>query len=376
MILPPNAPTAPDTERERERRRSEHRALGFLALAALAVIAWVSRPIGVGMFIGALTAFILQPLYAWLCIKVRHPRIAQVICVFLTGVVVLAVIVGTITVLVARGTVLGLRLLETLQPGGELRAYVEALRHKLALFGLFGTTHFIDQLRDAASRVATYVGGIATALAGETFHVMLALFFVLLTTSFVLANGAEVESAVENLSPLSLNHTRALLAQIRYVGRATLLGSVVTGLTQGLLAGLVYLACGVPEAVFFGVATAVASLFPGVGTLLVWVPAGAYLIATGHVARGVIELVASAVFVVGFCDYLLRPMLVGGEKMPALLTFAALFGGLEAFGLVGLLLGPLLMSVAVAVLRLYREDVLEDARLNDSAQATSEPPAV
>jgi len=109
----------------------------------------------------------------------------------------------------------------------------------------------------------------------------------------------------------------------------------------------------VPEPLFFGIATALASLIPGVGTLLVWVPAGLYLFAIGHPAKAIIELVWGALLVVGLSDYLIRPRLVGDEAMPALMVFIALFGGLKALGLPGLIVGPVVMALAVAVLRLY-----------------------
>jgi predicted PurR-regulated permease PerM len=67
-------------------------------------------------------------------------------------------------------------------------------------------------------------------------------------------------------------------------------------------------------------------------------------------------LVLSALLVVGLCDYVLRPRLVGRETMPAVLTFAALFGGVQVLGLIGLLVGPLIMAVGVALLRLYAKD--------------------
>jgi len=87
------------------------------------------------------------------------------------------------------------------------------------------------------------------------------------------------------------------------------------------------------------------------------VPAGVFLLGTGHLVGGVLELIYSGAIVVGFSDYILRPRLVGGQsEMPALLTFVSLFGGVEVFGLIGLILGPLLMSIAVALLRIYAQE--------------------
>ena len=133
----------------------------------------------------------------------------------------------------------------------------------------------------------------------------------------------------------------------------TVSGTVVTGLAQGLIAALGFWITGVPEPLFFGIATALASLIPAVGTLLVWVPAGLYLFAIDHPAKAIIELVWGALLVVGLSDYLIRPRLVGDAAMPALIVFIALFGGLKTLGLPGLIVGPVVMALAVAVLRLY-----------------------
>ena len=95
---------------------------------------------------------------------------------------------------------------------------------------------------------------------------------------------------------------------------------------------------------------------PAVGTLLVWVPAGLYLLAAGSPIAAAVELTWGALVVVAFTDYVVRPRLVGDEGMPAILTFLGLFGGLEVLGLPGLIAGPVLMALAVAVLRLYARE--------------------
>jgi predicted PurR-regulated permease PerM len=93
---------------------------------------------------------------------------------------------------------------------------------------------------------------------------------------------------------------------------------------------------------------------PAVGVLLVIVPVSGWLAITGHPGHAVIALVWGMVFVVGTCDYVIRPRLMRGHnKTPALVTFAALFGGIEVFGIQGLILGPVMIAVAFAVLRLY-----------------------
>ena len=91
--------------------------------------------------------------------------------------------------------------------------------------------------------------------------------------------------------------------------------------------------------------------------MLIWVPAGIVLLLTHHALGGVIELAWGGLVIVGVSDYVIRPRLVGGETdTPAIVTFAALFGGVEAFGLKGLILGPMLLSLALAVLKLYARE--------------------
>jgi len=97
-------------------------------------------------------------------------------------------------------------------------------------------------------------------------------------------------------------------------------------------------------------------------SVLVWVPVAIFLFVTGHPTRGFIELVWCSLTVIALSDYVIRPRLVGDDETPEILTFIALFGGLELFGLSGLVVGPILMSVAVATLRLYVRETADDER--------------
>lgn len=99
------------------------------------------------------------------------------------------------------------------------------------------------------------------------------------------------------------------------------------------------------------------SVVPAIGTTLVWAPIGVYLIATGHVGAGVADLVWGAFIVVTLSDGLLRPKLVGERSnMGVLPALIGLFGGVELFGFIGLLLGPTLVGMSLAVLRLYAQE--------------------
>jgi predicted PurR-regulated permease PerM len=335
------------------------RALGWLAVAAAASIVWLMRPFVSALLLGALMAFTLEPVYAALARYTRTPFLASLATVLVSGAVVGGALGGFVSVFVMRAVGVASSVREGLRPGGVLGGRVDAISTWLGHMGI-STSSLSERLEAGAGEIASQSARIATALASGTFAALLGLFFAVLAMHLVLLHWPRMVTEAVRVSPLQPEHTRALLNEFRRVGRQTVAGTVVTGLAQGLLATIGYWIGGVPLPIFFGIATALASLIPAVGTLLIWIPAGVYLIAIDHPARAVIELSWGALMVVGFSDYVIRPRMVGDAAMPTLLVFVALFGGLEAFGLSGLILGPVLMAVAVAVLRLYAHDNQRD----------------
>jgi predicted PurR-regulated permease PerM len=304
-------------------------------------------------------AFTLEPVYTVLARRTRRPFLASLTTVLVSGAVVGGALAAFVSVFVMRAVGVASSVREGLRPGGVLSGRVDAVSGWLAHLGV-STSSLSERLEAGAGEIASQSARIATVLASETFSALLELFFAVLAMHLVLLHWSRIVNAMVKVSPLQPEHTRTLLGEFRRVGRQTVAGTVVTGLAQGLLAAIGYWIGGVPLPIFFGIATALASLIPAVGTLLIWIPAGVYLIAIDHPVRAVIELSWGAVMVVGFSDYVIRPRMVGDESMPTLLVFIALFGGLEAFGLSGLILGPVLMAVAVAVLRLYAHDNRQD----------------
>ena len=330
------------------------RALQVLAMAALAALLWIAHPVGVGLLLGALLAFTLQPAYGRLRARHMRPATSAVLCVGTAMLAVVAVLVSFAFLFVSRGVTLAQRLPTLIAKGGAIRSAAEhALR-----WAHFDPNVVIQQTEQRAVSLGSRVATVAASLAGVTLTSLLTFFFMSLSAYYVLRHWELIVTRAEGLSPLLPKHTRALLGEFRRTGSEILRGTVITGVIQGLLAGLGYWVCGVPDPAFFGALTAVASLVPAVGTMLVWVPVGVFLLLTGKPVRGVIELVYGAIFVVAVTDYVIRPRLVGGSQgVPAVLTFVSLFGGVEVFGAVGLIVGPVIVTVAVAVLRTYEQAV-------------------
>jgi predicted PurR-regulated permease PerM len=331
----------------------QRRALGIFALAAVAALIWLALPIASGIFLGTLLAFSLLRLHERLAVRIKQPGLAALILSLGSGGVILVALVVLVYFVVARGIIAANTLAHGFEPEGALRKTVERFE-ETTRSSLVGPIDVMSHVRTLAADAATKLTGWTAAVAGATLSGLLILFFTIMTAFFVLRHWAEIAAVAERLLPLHPAHTRVVLSEFQSVGREVFVGTILTGLAQGVFAAIGYKLAGVPEPALLGALTAVASLVPAVGTLLVWVPAGVLLIAAGHPVAGIFELAWGALVVGVFSDYVLRPRLVGGKgHIPTLLTFVSLFGGVEVFGLVGLVIGPVIASVALAMLRTY-----------------------
>ncbi len=170
--------------------------------------------------------------------------------------------------------------------------------------------------------------------------------------------GDRLYQNVVMLSPLGLRRTGTLLQAMHEMVMATFNGVIAVAAAQGLLCGVGAWIAGLPSPALWGVAAAVVSVLPLFGSALVWLPAAAILFVQGSFGRGVFMLAWGA-GLVGTVDNFIRPMVVM-TKLPVhpLAVFVAILGGVAAFGLLGILFGPVILAVTVALFRMLREDML------------------
>jgi predicted PurR-regulated permease PerM len=206
-----------------------------------------------------------------------------------------------------------------------------------------------------AGRLAARAGSLVANAAGFVFDLLLTIFILF----FMLRDAASITGAVSRILPFDDQQRRRLLTLTRDLVSASVTTSLAIAALQGLLGGITLALLGVRGAVLWGVVMAFASLIPLVGTGLVWVPAALLLLLSGETARAVI-LVAVAILVIGNVDNVLRPLLLGGRaQMPTVVIFVSLMGGVSAFGFIGLVLGPLVVAMALALLESYLPEALD-----------------
>lgn len=346
-----------------DRDVTQKRALAVLAFAAAVALFFIALPIGAGLFLGVLTAFTLLPWHERLAARWHRRSLASAFCAGISWVLVVGALSAIVALLVVRASSLVDTVNHASQQGGIFAKIDEGIAKPLAPLGIHPKS-LSSHLQNGAESIAAAGAKIAAGIGVIAIKLLLAVGFMIITIYFTLQKWPSIVQGLERLLPLKPAHTKSLLDSTRGIGRQAIIGTIGVGVTQGSLATLSYFICGVPDPAFFGAMTAVASLIPGVGTLCVWVPLGIYLMATRHVAGGIALLLVGAFVVVGFCDGVLRPKLVGqNENTGFFATIVGLIGGIEIFGVMGLLIGPVIVGFSIAVLRLYmKERELESSK--------------
>ena len=192
------------------------------------------------------------------------------------------------------------------------------------------------------------------------------LFIMLYCMFFFLMQGADILKKMLYYLPLGDDDEQLLLGRFTSVARATLRGTLVIGALQGGLAGAAFAVVGIPSAVFWGTIMAVLSVIPSVGSALVWAPAAIYLGISGQLVQGIGLFLFCAV-VVGSLDNLLRPVLVGKDtQMHELMILFGTLGGIIMFGIVGMIIGPIIAALFVTAWEIYGmafKDVLPEVKM-------------
>jgi predicted PurR-regulated permease PerM len=231
--------------------------------------------------------------------------------------------------------------------------------------------HLQDAMANLPGKVSKVLLAAGTGLVGALAGFAGNAILTFLILFFVFRDGHTAIEKVTSLLPLSRDRAVRLLTGIRDSIVANLYGILAVGLAQGLLTGAALAILRVPSALLLGLTAAVCSVIPIVGTTLVWVPAAVYLMATGHIVRGIILILWGAL-VVATVDNIIRPLVIGSrvELHPLLLLFA-LLGGLQAFGFIGIFVGPVVISLIAALITMLREELTASSSdaLPDTASA-------
>ncbi len=308
------------------------------------------------IFMAGIFSALAQPVYKGL---VRFFRGRRAPASMVTLLLIVIVVLIPLSILVGIVTAQAIAVSQSVQPA------VERFLSEPTIFSdyLDRIPHFdkIEIYKETILRkAASFIGTISRYLINNlgsgalgTVNFLFMFFIMLYTMFFFLMDGGKLLARILYYLPLQDNEERRLLERFTSVSRATIKGTIVICILQGALAGLGFFFVGIKGAAFWGTLMGVLSIIPGIGTGLVWIPAVVILIAMGHYAKG-IGLALFCGLVVGSVDNLVRPSLVGKDtQMHDLFILFGTLGGIALFGVVGIIIGPIIAALFVTMWEIY-----------------------
>lgn len=369
----------PSEEAKAERSVSGSGTLQLWATAGLALIVsalflGLVWDFLIALFLAAIFSAMAGPLYRWIFKHLggrRGTAVAATLIILICGVLLPFIVVVVLSAEQAAGlTSVISNWIETLD-ARKIQAFIpDWLPFHLDIVAL-GTTIASKVGQVAGQATDLFVNAVSSATRG-TASFLLNLFVMLYAMIFFIPQQSNMFTQLLRHSGLPVRVQDVLVERVISISRATLKGTFIIGLVQGVLGGLGFWAAGLPGAAFWGCVMAVVSVIPGIGPPLVLIPGILVLFFSGQTLEAV-GLTFWTVLVVTSIDNVLRPMLVGRDtRMPDILVLISTFGGLAMFGAIGLILGPVIGGLMITVWSVFEESLRDAGLSNIGAEAETD----
>jgi predicted PurR-regulated permease PerM len=333
-------------------------ALFFLIAAAFCYLAYkLFVPFFIPIAWAAVFAILFSPLHTRIHKRVKKPALTA----GLTSLVVLLVIVGPVTLLMLQlvsEAGAAVRHVNALYESGELERLLSShlpsldfAREKLAGWVDLSSTNLTEMAKDALQRLSNFVLNQTSAIVSGGSQIVLHFLLMTFSLYYFFKDGPAIAKRLQRLVPLGEEEVKSTFKELRDLIFATMYSGVMVAVLQGIAGGILFAAVGIPSAVFWGSVMAFLSVLPIIGAFLVYVPAGLILIISGSVTSGVIVLAVGG-GVISQIDNFLRPVLVSNRSaMHPMILFFSMMGGVALFGLLGIILGPVIAAIVLTILR-------------------------
>jgi predicted PurR-regulated permease PerM len=342
---------------------------GFLVLCLVLVLIFgymILRPFLKIFMMALVLAILSQPMYNWILRRTRgRASVSSFLACTLVVVLIIVPCLGLLALLAQQSLQLYEWVNERISAGlldKSLFHRMLDLQQRLLPWLDVSQIDIGESIKAHAEKLSAILVSASTGAMKAVTLAIWQFFLMLFALFYFIKDGGAFLRRIMHLTPLPASLIQEIFERFKGVSESAFYGTFLTALAQGFLGGIGFLIVGLP-AVVWGVAMAFFSLIPLVGTALVWGPAAVLLILSGRTVAGILLIVWGSL-VVGMCDNLLRPFIMKGKsELHPLLIFFALIGGIFAFGLLGILLGPLAIVLVITLLQAYEQaarPVLED----------------
>lgn len=349
----------------------EYRNLGFVLLVfALIILAFLMlRPFIPAILWAVVLSVLMMPIHRKFASK-RSPNIAATQTTLLTLAIigVPVILVGIALFFQVNGFV---QEVKNATPAGESAFSIDMLMKQLdetfkpLIHGIapdFSLVAWYDEHKQDLLRTISAPAGQAAVSAGYALFTLVVAF---LTMFFMVRDGHRLKEPALELIPLPREHGERILVRVGTTIRAVFVGVVLVAVIQGTVAGVTYWSVGIPHAVLWGVATIILCTIPLLGAPILYIPMGLMLLSQGKYGEAA-ALLGVGFLVVSQIDNVLRPFIIGARiELHPMAVFFSLLGGIFLMGPVGIMGGPIILTITLAVIDIIRERM----KLQQAAQA-------
>jgi predicted PurR-regulated permease PerM len=322
--------------------------------------AWALWPFSTGLIGAPVLYVVFAPLYHWLAARMK-PGLAAGLVVLLGVILVLGPGVSFVGIIAGEAQDMA---------SGVIRSPLLTRLRELRI----GPYDVGAQIEALGSRLVSFIGSSALGLVSTATRLGIQLTIMFFGLYYLLLAPTSAWKQVQPFIPFSRQNSEILRQRFRDVTISTLIGTGLTASVQGVLVGLAFWVAGISNAIFWGVVTVVLAILPVVGSGLVWGPGVLSLALEGNYGRA-IGLAVWGVLVVGNVDNVIRPMVFRRwAQIHPFITIIGAFAGIQYFGLLGLLIGPLAISYFFELIRMYRAEYLEDEEAAEAIEAQTRRP--
>lgn len=346
-------------------RPSKAAWIGLLTgiVVCLLIVLRVLAPFASVLLLAIVAAGLISPPYERFVGALRgHRRLAAVIVCVMLLVMVLAPLY--IIALDVSGEALGFYELSTteLTNRGVLKRLqqnedrIDRINTFLEPFGVFVTAEKVsDWLTTGGVRLGAFFYKQGVSLATGLLQFVFGFIFWVLVLFYLLVDGASARLWFQETVPIPVDEQQKLSQRFMEMARSLVVGNGLAGIIQGVAGGVVFAAAGLPGPVLWGAVMGILAFIPVIGISLVFIPAFLILLIAGETTKAFVVFIPLAI-IATIVEYWLKPVLVGRRgQMHTLLVFLALIGGLVAYGAMGILIGPLMMTAFLTLVAIYRE---------------------
>jgi len=322
-----------------------------LALLLAYFVYLIFAPFLVALAWAAVLVVVSYPVYEWLTRRM-HPTSAALVC---TLGVTLILIVPSVLVMIEFGRQ-GVEAVQSMQfsmAAGHFTWLADAWTRLHNRFPSVGSDDLISAAHRYTAQAAEFVAARLGTILKNTALFFFHLFVTILVMFYLYRDGDAMIERLRQVLPFESGPGDRMLGDAKELIFASVTSSLASAVVHALLGGFAFAVTGIEAPLFWGVLMGFCSFIPVVGSAIVWVPAAISLMVGGHLGRGIF-LAIFCILIVGLVDNVMRPWLISGRaQMGGLLVFISVLGGISVFGLLGVVLGPIIVATTASLLDLY-----------------------